>query len=238
MLRGHRDVRQAAVLAADRAGEPALVGYVVPRRGSALAKPGTDVLEELRPQLRAALPDYMVPALVVVLPALPLTPNAKVDPGGAASPAVGCATVGGAGRGTEEPGRRDPGRHLGRAARLAGADRRAPTRPVRAGRPFADGHPVRGPGGARVRGEPAGAPHLRRPHDRAELAARIAADPDFSGSPEPPEPPEPDPGSGRARDLPSQAALEALSDEDLDELLRAALAQRNRRQAATGGAES
>ena len=33
----------------------------------------------LRAQLRAELPDYMVPALIVPLPALPLTPNGKLD---------------------------------------------------------------------------------------------------------------------------------------------------------------
>src|SRR5690348_7815873 len=79
VLRAHRDVRQAAVIAALRAGEPALAAYIVPRRGSAAAQPGTDLLELLRPHLRAALPDYMVPALVVAMPTLPLTPNAKVD---------------------------------------------------------------------------------------------------------------------------------------------------------------
>ena len=79
VLRAHRDVRQAAVVSAPRAGEPALVAYIVPRRGSTLAQPGTDLLEELRPHLRAALPDYMIPALVVALPTLPLTPNAKVN---------------------------------------------------------------------------------------------------------------------------------------------------------------
>ena len=78
-LRAHRDVRQAVVVAAARAGEPELVAYVVPRRGSALAQPGIDVLEELRPHLRASMPDYMMPSLVVALPSLPLTPNAKVD---------------------------------------------------------------------------------------------------------------------------------------------------------------
>ena len=78
-LRAHRDVRQAVVVAAKRAGEPALVAYVVPRRGSALAQPDADLVEELRPHLRTVLPEYMIPALVVALPALPLTPNAKVD---------------------------------------------------------------------------------------------------------------------------------------------------------------
>jgi acyl-coenzyme A synthetase/AMP-(fatty) acid ligase len=48
VLRAHRDVRQTVVVTADRAGEPALVAYVVPRRGSAIAQPDADVLEEPR----------------------------------------------------------------------------------------------------------------------------------------------------------------------------------------------
>ncbi|MGE5827884.1 MAG: non-ribosomal peptide synthetase [Micromonosporaceae bacterium] len=79
VLRAHRDIRQAVVVTAARAGAPALVAYVVPRRGSEAAQPDADLLELLRPHLRAALPDYMIPALVVALPALPLTPTAKVD---------------------------------------------------------------------------------------------------------------------------------------------------------------
>ncbi len=86
VLRRHRDVRQAVVVTAARAGEPALVAYVVPRQGSVLARPGADLLAELRPQLGATLPDYMIPALVVPLPALPLTPNAKVDRAALPSP--------------------------------------------------------------------------------------------------------------------------------------------------------
>ena len=46
-LRNHRDVRQAVVVTADRGGEPALVAYVVPRRGSAAAQAGADLLDEL-----------------------------------------------------------------------------------------------------------------------------------------------------------------------------------------------
>ena len=56
----------------------------------------------------------------------------------------------------------------------------------------------------------------------AGLAEVISADPDF----------------GLVAGSPRDAELDALSDEDLDELLRAALAQRNRRQATRGGPDS
>jgi hypothetical protein len=56
----------------------------------------------------------------------------------------------------------------------------------------------------------------------AELAEVISADPEF----------------GLVADSSRHAELDALSDEDLDELLRAALAQRNRRRANTSGSDS
>ncbi|MDH6195686.1 glycopeptidolipid biosynthesis protein [Mycobacterium frederiksbergense] len=63
-------VAQAAVIAReDRPGDKRLVGYVT----------GTVDPTEARAQLAERLPPYMVPTAVVVLPALPLTPNNKLD---------------------------------------------------------------------------------------------------------------------------------------------------------------
>jgi acyl-CoA synthetase (AMP-forming)/AMP-acid ligase II len=64
---------EALVMArAEAAGGQRLVAYVVlaadqPARG------------ELRAFLKATLPEYMLPAAWVFLPALPLSPNGKVD---------------------------------------------------------------------------------------------------------------------------------------------------------------
>ncbi|GGQ17981.1 hypothetical protein GCM10010249_40670 [Streptomyces roseolilacinus] len=57
----------------DRPGRKRLVAYVVPRPG---ARPDP---EELRAFAARSLPDHMVPAAVVPLDALPVTPNGKVD---------------------------------------------------------------------------------------------------------------------------------------------------------------
>ena len=66
-------VRQAAVVASkDDAGAVRLVGYVVPDREGG-------VPAEIRRKLRETLPGHMVPAAVVLLEALPLTPSGKVD---------------------------------------------------------------------------------------------------------------------------------------------------------------
>ncbi|WP_369938522.1 non-ribosomal peptide synthase/polyketide synthase [Xanthomonas tesorieronis] len=67
-------VHEAAVVAReDAAGEKRLVAYVTLQPGTASS------IAELRTQLLAQLPDYMVPAAFVVLPSLPLTPNGKLD---------------------------------------------------------------------------------------------------------------------------------------------------------------
>jgi amino acid adenylation domain-containing protein len=72
-LARHPAVGQAAVIAReDRPGDVRLVAYVVPR--------GTlPPDEDLRAHLARTLPEYMLPAHVVALPALPLTGSGKVD---------------------------------------------------------------------------------------------------------------------------------------------------------------
>ncbi|MYS59635.1 non-ribosomal peptide synthetase [Streptomyces sp. SID5468] len=73
-LAGHASVAEALVVVReDGPGGRQLVGYVTPADGCA-----PDVAE-LRQHVAASLPDYMVPATVVVLDRWPLTPNGKVD---------------------------------------------------------------------------------------------------------------------------------------------------------------
>ena len=67
-------VEEAVVVAReDSPGDPRLVAYVVPAEGGAVQA------AELRSALREELPGYMVPAAFVVVDALPLTRNGKVD---------------------------------------------------------------------------------------------------------------------------------------------------------------
>jgi amino acid adenylation domain-containing protein len=70
VLGQHPAVREVAVLAREVVpGEKRLVAYVV----------GDSTTEELRRFLKDKLPDYMVPAMFVLLHALPLMANGKVD---------------------------------------------------------------------------------------------------------------------------------------------------------------
>ena len=73
-LAAHPGVRACAVLAReDEPGNPQLVAYVVARDDARLAG------NEMEDSLKQHLPSYMVPAQFVVLAALPLTRNGKVD---------------------------------------------------------------------------------------------------------------------------------------------------------------
>nr|WP_256450114.1 non-ribosomal peptide synthetase [Aquabacterium sp. CECT 9606] len=66
-------VRQALVLAEPAASGLRLIAYVAGGMGAALHAGA------LRAQLARTLPDYMVPGVIMVLDALPLNPNGKID---------------------------------------------------------------------------------------------------------------------------------------------------------------
>ena len=87
-LRGHRielgeiegallrqpGVKEAVVIVhEDTMGEKRLVGYLTPTTSAA------PDIERIRAALKCDLPEIMVPTVLLVLPALPLTPNNKVD---------------------------------------------------------------------------------------------------------------------------------------------------------------
>ncbi|MFF7987996.1 amino acid adenylation domain-containing protein [Streptomyces sp. NPDC007901] len=78
-LRGLPSVGRGAVAVREDGpgGSRQLVGYVVPAAGESGER--ADVAAGVRAGLSAVLPDYMVPAAVVVLDALPLTPSGKLD---------------------------------------------------------------------------------------------------------------------------------------------------------------
>jgi amino acid adenylation domain-containing protein len=74
VLRQHPGVQQAVVVVReDTRGDPRLVAYLV-ASGPVVFEPS-----ELRDLLKRTLPEHMVPAAFVQLPALPLTANGKVD---------------------------------------------------------------------------------------------------------------------------------------------------------------
>ncbi|MGN9762104.1 amino acid adenylation domain-containing protein [Streptomyces sp. SD31] len=87
----HPGVAQAAVVVrGDGPGEPRLIGYVVPAGADRTGSDACDPVD-VRRSVRELLPDYMVPAAVVVLDALPVTANGKLDR--AALPAPGFTVV-------------------------------------------------------------------------------------------------------------------------------------------------
>ncbi|MFE1929243.1 non-ribosomal peptide synthase/polyketide synthase [Streptomyces sp. NPDC059474] len=71
----HPDIAEAAAVAREADGHTRLIAYVVAAAGAVPDPAG------LRRFLRRSLPDYMVPASVVVLERMPLSPNGKLDRG-------------------------------------------------------------------------------------------------------------------------------------------------------------
>jgi non-ribosomal peptide synthetase component F/alkanesulfonate monooxygenase SsuD/methylene tetrahydromethanopterin reductase-like flavin-dependent oxidoreductase (luciferase family) len=94
-------VRECVVVAReDTPGVVRLVAYVVPTDAAVVFD-----AHALRDALRASLPEAMVPSHVVALPALPQTPNRKIDRKALPSPeAIAAAAPPSAGNGTTRPG--------------------------------------------------------------------------------------------------------------------------------------
>ncbi|MEU6129435.1 amino acid adenylation domain-containing protein [Saccharopolyspora sp. NPDC047091] len=83
-LARHPAVAQVAtVVREDRPGDKRLIGYVVAQQAVEQA--------ELRAHVAESLPDYMVPAAIVFVDALPLMPNGKLDRGALPEPDLAAA---------------------------------------------------------------------------------------------------------------------------------------------------
>jgi pristinamycin I synthase-3/4 len=72
-LLGHPSVGQAVVVARELSGQLRLIAYVVGGDGETLDR------SVLAAHLAARVPHYMIPSAIVVLEALPRTPNGKID---------------------------------------------------------------------------------------------------------------------------------------------------------------
>ncbi len=153
VLHEQPEVRAAAVVAREQpgTGTPWLVAYLV-----FAAETPAPAFTELRGRLAARLPEYMVPARFVALPALPLTSTGKVDRRALPAPEAGR-------REEERRGRPGDVAHRGAARRSLGQAPRCRTgrgarRLLRARRPLAAGDPpaVAGARGFRGRSSPSG----------------------------------------------------------------------------------
>ncbi|MFB6891499.1 amino acid adenylation domain-containing protein [Kitasatospora sp. NPDC056327] len=96
-LTARPEVREAVVVARGEGAARSLAGYLVPADPAAAPDPG-----ELRAALRTRLPDYMVPAALVVLDALPLNANGKVDRAALPEPVAAQPVPGGGGAPTTD----------------------------------------------------------------------------------------------------------------------------------------
>lgn len=206
-LRAHPAIREAAVVGVPRADETALVAYVV-SDPDGTARSTTELLALVRPHLQAALPEAMVPTLVT-LSALPLTRDGEVDR--AALPAPEWTVSRAAPRNPVE-------------ATMVGiwADLLGPSEPIG----VHDSLFALGGGSlaavrfaakiADIYGVELAIHRIVATPTIAALAEIVSADLDSAGIAE----------------TTGEAELAALSDEELDDLLRALFAVRNRRRAA------
>jgi amino acid adenylation domain-containing protein len=92
LIRRHEDVADTAVVVKDFiGGEKAIIAYIVPKDGL----PTDELTDKVFMLLRGQLPDYMIPATMLLLDQFPLLPNGKLNrkalpvPENIAKPATG-----------------------------------------------------------------------------------------------------------------------------------------------------
>jgi amino acid adenylation domain-containing protein len=79
-LSREQDVKEAVVVPhADHNGVDKLVAFIVPEPGAVVQANLADKTQNWKSQLKKLVPDYMVPDDFVLVDAMPLTPNGKVD---------------------------------------------------------------------------------------------------------------------------------------------------------------
>ncbi|WP_347907812.1 amino acid adenylation domain-containing protein [Pseudomonas grandcourensis] len=101
-LQGLPMISEAAVLVHEGVGGKQLIGYVVPTDAGLLAADARQLTDTVRRALGERLPDYMLPAQLVLLAALPLNRNGKLDRAALPAPDVWEAEVGSAPQGALE----------------------------------------------------------------------------------------------------------------------------------------
>ncbi|MFG3056989.1 condensation domain-containing protein, partial [Kitasatospora sp. NPDC048239] len=91
-LTTHPAITHATVLAReDTPGDKRLIAYIVPTTAT---EQDSELVSAAREHLRKSLPDYMVPSAIVVLEALPLTANGKLDRNALPAPNYTTTTAG------------------------------------------------------------------------------------------------------------------------------------------------
>ncbi|CAI8793950.1 Linear gramicidin synthase subunit D [Pseudomonas sp. IT-P74] len=101
-LQGLPMISEAAVLVHEGVGGKQLIGYVVPADAERLPADARQLTDTVRRALGERLPDYMLPAQLVLLAALPLNRNGKLDRAALPAPQVWEAELGSAPQGALE----------------------------------------------------------------------------------------------------------------------------------------
>ncbi len=101
-LQGLPMISEAVVLVHEGVGGKQLIGYVVPASDELLAADARQLTDTVRRALGERLPEYMLPAQLVLLAALPLNRNGKLDRAALPAPQVWEAEAGSAPQGALE----------------------------------------------------------------------------------------------------------------------------------------